>query len=144
MTAEHTFTTKQLTPELIEHWRQEPGLGVTHLDNVLAEDPNAQLIQLWVGNEAVACLVVKHHRKAGCIVDLISKQEFRGQGYGGEIALKGFDKLINKDNHEFIQLNVICHGAHRRNLTSTGSNCLVLPPLDGGGRGATSTPTKYQ
>ena len=36
MAAAHTFTTEQLTPELIAEWRQEPGLGVSHLDYVLA------------------------------------------------------------------------------------------------------------
>ena len=66
------YTTEQLTLELIEQWRHEPGLGVSHLDNVLADDPNAQLIQLWVGNVAVACLVAKYHG-AGYIVDLIVK-----------------------------------------------------------------------
>ena len=125
------YTTEQLTLELIEQWRPEPGLGVSHLNNVLADDPNAQLIQLWVGNVAVACLVAKYHG-AGYIVDLIVKQDYRGQGYGRDVALKGFDKLSNEDNAIFIQLNVTCRRENRTALTKIVKHCAEKLGLDGG------------
>ena len=131
MAAAYTFTTEQLTPELIDHWRQEPGLGVSHLDKVHAEDPNAQLIQLWVGNAAVACLVAKRHG-AGYIVDLIVKQGYRGQGYGRDVALKGVDNLLNEHNAEFIQLDVICRGKDRTALTKIVKRCAEDLGLAGG------------
>ena len=116
------FQTTQLTPEHIEHWRDQPGLGVQHLDNVLKEDPEARILQMIVHGVPVACVVIKR-QGGGCLVDFLVKKTSRGQGYGKAVAEHGMRMLLHTDRVEFVQLNVICTGKNRTALAKMIKHC---------------------
>jgi hypothetical protein len=101
-----TFAITTLTPEKCNEWRDEPGLGVTFLDNHVGSD----LMEMSVNGLTVACVVIRIQGGGTRILDILVRQSARGRGYGKQVMLHTYRELFSSDAVKMIQLNVICRG----------------------------------
>ena len=119
--AQHAFPLVELTEEKCDEWRNEPGLGVTFLDNHIGA---AEILEMVVGGASVACVVIRTQTEDTRVLDILVREAVRGKGYGKEIMLHACKELFALDAVQMLQFNVICRGQKRAALAKIVDNCV--------------------